>query len=78
MGWGALSEVVVKNEELKRFQHTVACPRQAESLPRVAASVLSGHCTVMNNCVNHAGMPWEAFFAGRLSTPFPSALCFKL
>lgn len=39
VGWGALSKVVVKNEELKRFQHTVACPRQAESLPRVAASV---------------------------------------
>lgn len=39
MGWGALSKVVVKNEELKGFQHTVAYARQAESLPRVAASV---------------------------------------
>lgn len=39
VGWGALSKVVVKNEELKRFQHTVACPRQAESLPHITASV---------------------------------------
>lgn len=24
---------------------------------------LSGHCMVMKNCVNHAGMPWGAFLA---------------
>lgn len=47
---------------------------QLSHYPALLHLFLSGHCTVMNNCVNHAGMPWGAFLAERLGAPFPSGL----
>lgn len=51
---------------------------QLSHYPVLLHLFLSGHCMVMNNCINHAGTPQGAFLAEMLSTLFWSGLFFEL
>lgn len=67
---------LLRTRSYKDFNTRSPVQLQLSHYPTLLHLFVSGHCVVMNNGINHTGMPWGDFLAEMLGTLFRSCLCF--